>query len=96
MIFKYAFVFIILFAHITLLDLFFITLNGPVFLIKENLRIETITVHFVIALAAIIVCFLLALLRGAYKKGKLQLRNNLLMVSSSLLVFLIYFVLFKT
>lgn len=93
---KYVFVFIILFVHITILDLFFITLNGPVFLIKENLRIETIIVHMAITLASIIICLLFGLLRGAYKSGKLKLRNNLLILSSGLLIFLIYFVLFKT
>ncbi|MDX2367560.1 MAG: hypothetical protein QNK36_04020 [Colwellia sp.] len=42
--------FVIIWLHISVLDLFYITHNGPVFLWQENTQILTLAVHFLIAL----------------------------------------------
>lgn len=91
---KYLLVFLIIFSHITLLDLFFVTLNGPFFLIEENLRSSTILTHLFIALSSLVICYLTVQLRKAYKSGKLKLRDNVLILCSLCLAASIYFVLF--
>lgn len=62
---KYLLVFLIIFTHITLLDLFFVTLNGPVFLIEENLRSSTIFTHLFIAISSLMICWLTVKIRKA-------------------------------
>lgn len=42
--------FIILFVHFSLMDLFFVTTTKTVFLWEENARLETIATHFIAAL----------------------------------------------
>lgn len=91
---KYFLLFLIIFIHITFLDLFFVTLNGPVFLFDENLRIETILVHLLIAVTSIIICIVVTKIRLSYKTGKLKLRDNVLILCSVSLAISIYFVLF--
>ena len=91
---KYLLVFLIIFTHISLLDLFFVTLSGPVFLVEENLRSSTILTHLLIATSSAVICFLTVQLRKAYKSGKLKLRDNVLMLCSLCLAVSIYFVLF--
>ncbi|MGJ8691563.1 MAG: hypothetical protein ACSHW0_03710 [Thalassotalea sp.] len=91
---KYALVSLILFLHISVLDLFFVTLSGPVFLVDENLRSVTIFTHLTIALTSVLVCFLVQRLRTVYKSGKLKMRNNVLMLCSMMLALSIYLILF--
>lgn len=91
---KYLLVFLIIFTHISLLDLFFVTLKGPVFLIEENLRSSTFFTHFFIAFSSLIVCWLTVQFRQAYKSGKLKLHDNVLMLCSLCLAASIYLVLF--
>ena len=45
---KTFYLFIVLFVHFSLLDLFFVTHKGPVFLIDKNLEIKTILTHLAI------------------------------------------------
>ena len=42
--------FAIIWLHISVLDLFYVTYNGPVFLWQENTQLLTLAVHFFIAL----------------------------------------------
>jgi len=42
--------FVLIWLHISALDLFFITYHGPVFMWQENTQLLTIAVHFFIAL----------------------------------------------
>jgi len=42
--------FVIIWLHISVLDLFYVTYNGPVFLWQENTQLLTLAVHFLIAL----------------------------------------------
>ncbi len=48
--YKIALLFIALWAHVSLLNLFFVSYTGPVFLWQENSEPLTIQVHFLIAL----------------------------------------------
>jgi hypothetical protein len=50
--------FIIVWLHISILDLFFITYRGPVFLWQENLQLLTLLVHFFIALGTTLIYWL--------------------------------------
>jgi hypothetical protein len=47
---QFKLVFLIIWLHISVLDLFFITYKGPVFLWQENMQLLTLVVHFLIAL----------------------------------------------
>lgn len=48
---QFKLLFVAIWLHISVLDLFFITYNGPVFLWQENSQLLTLAVHFSIALA---------------------------------------------
>jgi hypothetical protein len=45
--------FVTIWLHISLLDLFFVTYNGPVFLWQENAKLLTLVVHFLIAFTTV-------------------------------------------
>lgn len=45
--------FVVIWLHISALDLFYVTYHGPVFMWQENARLETIVVHFLIALTTV-------------------------------------------
>lgn len=91
---KTLWLFFIIFSHITLLDLFFVTYDGPVFLFDENLTIKTITTHLIIALSTVLSYFVISRLRHAYKAGKLILRDEILILCCVALVIAIMLVLF--
>ncbi|MBL4822439.1 MAG: hypothetical protein JKX90_02800 [Colwellia sp.] len=42
---------VVVWLHVSVLDLFYITYNGPVFLWQDNSQLLTLVVHFSIALA---------------------------------------------
>ena len=46
--------FLLVWLHISLLDLFYLTYRGPVFLWHDNAQLLTITVHLSIALTTVI------------------------------------------
>ena len=46
-------IFLVIWLHISALDLFFITYRGPVFLWQENAQLITLAVHFSIALVTV-------------------------------------------
>jgi len=48
--YRFKLFFIIIWLHVSILDLFFITYKGPVFLWQENSEFITLAVHFLIAL----------------------------------------------
>jgi len=50
--YKMTLLFLLLWAHVSLLNLFFVNYRGPVFLWQENSEILTILVHFLIALVS--------------------------------------------
>ncbi|TWX72990.1 hypothetical protein [Colwellia sp. C1TZA3] len=48
--YKMTLLFFILWAHVSLLNLFYVNYRGPVFLWQENSEFRTILTHFLIAL----------------------------------------------
>lgn len=51
--------FVIIWLHISALDLFYVTYRGPVFLWQENVQLQTLVAHVLIALATIgLYCFI--------------------------------------
>ncbi|PCI52773.1 MAG: hypothetical protein COB45_11790 [Gammaproteobacteria bacterium] len=48
---QFKLLFVIIWLHVSVLDLFYITYNGPVFLWHDNAQLLTLVVHFLIALA---------------------------------------------
>ena len=48
--YKMMLLFLVLWAHVSLLNLFFVNYSGPVFLWQENSEPRTIQVHLLIAL----------------------------------------------
>ncbi|OUR60171.1 hypothetical protein A9Q74_14360 [Colwellia sp. 39_35_sub15_T18] len=58
--------FVLVWLHISLLDLFYLTYRGPVFLWHDNAQLLTITVHFSIALMTVIFYWLISKLLSKY------------------------------
>ncbi len=56
--------FVIVWLHISLLDLFYLTYRGPVFLWHENTQLLTLIVHFSIALMTVTFYWLISKLRS--------------------------------
>lgn len=52
--------FFVIWLHISALDLFYVTYRGPVFLWQENAQLNTLTVHFLIALSTMIFYWLVS------------------------------------
>jgi len=50
---KVKLLFILVWLHISILDLFYLTYRGPVFLWQENGQFKTLLVHLFIALATV-------------------------------------------
>jgi len=48
--YKIVLLFFVVWAHVSVLNLFYVNYSGPVFLWKENSQLQTIQVHFFIAL----------------------------------------------
>ncbi len=84
---KAFFVFLVIFMHVTLLDLFFVNYNGPVFLWQESLHWLTIATHILIAGLSAIIFQLLLILRRDYQYGKFVLSEKVL-IGCSLCVLL--------
>jgi hypothetical protein len=50
---QYKLLFVIIWLHVSVLDLFYITYQGPVFLWQENAQLLTLVVHFSIAMITV-------------------------------------------
>lgn len=75
---KALLVFLVIFVHNTVLDLFFVSYNGPVFLWQENLHWLTIVVHLAIAATIAFAYHFLVTLRKDYQYGKFVLSERVL------------------
>lgn len=62
--------FIAIWLHVSALDLFYITYHGPVFMWQENARLQTLAVHFIIALTTTCLYWVVS------KRSKNQLIKN--------------------
>ena len=90
---KYSlvFLFLALFAHVSIMDLFFVSYSGPVFLWEENLAIRTVVVHIICALLSALSYKLFAYIRKDAVKGRIVLSDKVLIICSIALVFSIIF-----
>ena len=87
------FLFLVIFGHITLLDLFYVSHNGPVFLWDENLAVTTMATHFLIALVSVIFYFLVVKFRKDYQAGQFKISERTWVLCSCALILSIGFVL---
>jgi hypothetical protein len=84
-------IFIILWLHVSILDLFFVTQSSIVFLWQENARIETLVVHFLIALTAAAFYWLVSYIRQTSIISTITNNNKLWVISSAFLLALIVY-----
>jgi hypothetical protein len=91
---QFIFVFLILWLHVSLLDLFFINFKGPVFLWQANMQVNTLVTHLVIATLATTFISFIALLVRQHKDGKLVVSEKVWALCSLCLVVSIVFLLF--
>jgi hypothetical protein len=78
--------FIVLWLHISLLDLFFVTYSGPVFLWSENLRAESFIVHTLIAFGGVGLYVLLTRAKQEYVAGNLNIGDKTWLFCSLMLI----------
>lgn len=90
---KTFYLFIVLLVHISILDFFFVTHNGPVFLFDKNLEIKTIITHLIIT--SISVGFYVVLNSSAkyYRRVDTNVSNITWVLWSALMIFIIGFIL---
>lgn len=85
--------FIVLLVHVTLLDFFFVTHQGPVFLFDKNSELKTIVTHLLIVLASVGFYVLLTKYREHYRKTTFRVSEITWVIWSVILIFSIGFVL---
>jgi hypothetical protein len=90
---KTLFLFIVILVHVSLLDLFFVTFNGIVFLWEENSRFLTIATHLSIAVTVTLLYQVISTLRVKYQQGMLQMGEKMWWLSSLLMLTIIVIVL---
>lgn len=88
-----ALIFLLLWFHVSLLDLFFVNFSGPVFLWAENLKTVTLVTHFMIAAVATGMFWLIAQLKQHYQTRKIQVSEKVWALCSLLLLLSIGFLL---
>jgi len=86
---KAILLFFAIFLHVSVLDLFFVTSEGPVFLWEENSQFLVIATHLVIAVMVALLCLAISTFRIKYKKGALQMSDKMLWVSSMFMLVVI-------
>lgn len=91
---KTTYLLFIIWAHITLLDLFYVGHYGPVFLWEQNLRISTALVHIGIAFSTWLFYLLFVKLRTNYQLGRFKLSEKIWIVCSACMILSIGFLLF--
>lgn len=90
---KLFLVFIVTFVHVTILDLFIVTYNGPVLFWQESLHWLTLATHCVIALIIAAVYEFTVVVRRDLASGKFVLRERVLIGCSMCIVVSIVFLL---
>ncbi|WP_085300627.1 hypothetical protein [Cognaticolwellia mytili] len=91
--YKMALLFLALWAHVSLLNLFYVNYKGPVFLWQENSEPLTIQVHFLIALLATGFYLAISKLRQIDSDKKVRITDKFWLVCSLVLVLSIGFLL---
>ena len=91
--YKIALLFLALWAHVSLLNLFYVSYSGPVFLWQENSQLLTIQVHIFIALLTTGFYLAVNKLRQVNKTKTEKITDKVWLVCSLFLVFSIGFLL---
>jgi len=86
---KRALMFLILFIHVYVLNLFYMAPEGPVFYWKENLNIEAFVVYFVIAFLSVIFYMLITKGRQVHDERVIKVSDSFWLGSSIFTILLI-------
>jgi hypothetical protein len=78
---------LVLFVHVSLLDLFFVTTKGPVFLVDKNTEVKTLITHFVIVMLSVVFYVLLTKYREHARTTSFQISEVTWVVWSVALLF---------
>ncbi|AWB56442.1 hypothetical protein DBO93_01900 [Colwellia sp. Arc7-D] len=84
--YKMVLLFFILWAHVSLLNLFFVNYSGPVFLWEQNSQLLTIQTHFFIALITTVFFLLVTKLRMINRHKKVKISDKIWLLCSILLL----------
>lgn len=90
---KTLLLFVILFLHVSLLDLFYVTYSGLVFLWLENAQLDTVLVHFLTAILTTALYLLLIKAKELTKANEIKVNEKFWLASSLVLVFSIGYLL---
>lgn len=83
--YKLTLLFLIFWAHVSLLNLFFVNYSGPVFLWEENSQLLTLQVHFFIAALATFFYILVTNIRKFSHASKFKVGEKIWLISSLIL-----------
>lgn len=90
---KTFYLFVVLLTHVSLLDLFFVTNKGPVFLVDKNLEIKTIITHLIIIFVSVGFYILLNAGMNSYQKTNTKVSDFTWVIWSVILILAIGFIL---
>ncbi|ASP48105.1 hypothetical protein B5D82_10240 [Cognaticolwellia beringensis] len=91
--YKMILLFFVLWAHVSLLNLFFVNYSGPVFLWEQNSQFLTIQTHFLIALITTFFFLAVTKLRLMNRKKSVKITDKIWLTCSVLLLASIAFLL---
>ena len=80
---------LIIWIHVSLLDLFYVSHSGPVFLWEKNSQTMVFIVHALIAFLTLFTYLIVSKMRMEYKSGRFVIQESVWMISSVCLVVLI-------
>jgi hypothetical protein len=75
--------------HVSLLDLFYVSHSGPVFLWEKNSQTMVFIVHALIAFLTLFTYLLVSKIRVEYQSGRYVIQDKVWLICSVGLVFLI-------
>ena len=91
---KSLILFLVIWLHVTLLDLSYVNHNGAVFLWEESARPITLLVHFLIAFSTLILYLLMIKLRENFQNRQYKIGQNIWLYCSVVMFLTIGFLLF--
>jgi len=90
---KIFYLFIVLLVHVSLLDLFFVTHSGPVFLLDKNSEFKTILTHLLTVAVSVFFYILLNKYRAHVQEVSFRVSDITWVVWSVILILSIGFIL---
>ena len=86
---KSILLFVAILVHVSVLDLFFVTIDGAVFLWEENSQFLTIATHLAIATMVTLLYLLISTFRVKYQQGVVKVGERMWWVSSLFMLIII-------